>query len=60
MSSDALAQELRRLADEARTARERLGEIGRQIQEMTAELAALPAPEPIEPVDDGPRLQSVP
>jgi hypothetical protein len=57
MSSDALAQELRRLADEARTARERLGEIGRQLAELAA---ALPAPEPVEPVDDGPRLQSVP
>jgi hypothetical protein len=57
MSSDALAQELRRLADEARMARERLGEIGRQLAELAA---ALPAPEPAEPVDDGPRLQSVP
>ncbi len=58
MSSDALASELSRLAEEAKLARERLSEIGRQLIELAA---ALPAPEPApEPADDGPRLQSVP
>lgn len=57
MSSEALAQELRRLADEAKVARERLAEIGRELAELAA---ALPAPEPAPESGESPRLQSVP